>query len=285
MCDVCITNSETAINKEIAHGQNCYNNCLDCKIRKKCEHSTSMNVTRLDPIIYCMVIYDQKLDKIHKIKEYVGNDCIKHFISTLEELEPELTDLIEEDVPLNENTKPPNYNINNITECYVCLEPFTKKCIKNEDHCHHSGKFRGVSCTRCNLAMEDITKCNIYIHNLTGFDSHLLIAEYCSRNKTELKAIPINSQKAKILQLGTFYNILDSLSFQPQSLSNLVETLKSENIRKNTKFNIVANAPDLCWSSGNFDENKYELCLEKAGFPYQMATSINDLKKNKVISR
>ena len=39
--------------------------------------------------------------------------------------------------------------------------------------------------------------------------------------------------------------------------------------------------PELCWTNGIFDQEKYELCLEKAGFPYEMATSINDLKKIK----
>ena len=119
------------------------------------------------------------------------------------------------------------------------------------------------------------------MHNLSGFDSHLIIAEYCSSNKTELKAIPINSQKVKILQLGSFYNILDSLSFQPQSLSNLVDTLKYGKIRKNETFEIVASLADLCWTDGILDARKYELCPEKAGFPYQMATSINDLKEIK----
>ena len=282
MCDICNANCETIVNKEITHGDDCYNNCRDCKNRVKCEHSSSLNVTRLDPIIYCMVIYDQKLDKVYKIKKYAGSDCVKKFISTLEKLEPELTNLIEEDLPLNVLTKPPHFDKNNVTECYVCLEPFTKKCLKNEEHCHHTGKFRGLSCTRCNLAMVDRVTCNIYMHNLSGFDSHLLIAEYCSSKKTKLKAVPINSQKAKILQLGSFYNILDSLSFQPQSLSNLVETLKYGKSSKNIKFNIVADVPDLCWTNNIFDESKYELCLEKAGFPYHMATSINDLKKIKV---
>ena len=75
---------------------------------------------------------------------------------------------------------------------------------------------------------------------------------------------------------------MDSLSFQPQSLSNLTETLKNEKTRKKDVFNIIASAEDLCWTNGEFDLEKYDLCLEKAGFPYEMATSIIDLKKIKV---
>ena len=282
MCTECENNSETEVSKQIAHGAECDNNCRECKNRDKCYHTSTVNVTRLDPIIYCMVVYDQKLDKIYKIKQYVGTDCVKHFISTLEKLETELTDLIAVNLPLNPKTIPKNFDLKNVKECYVCKDSFIKSCEKNMDHCHHTGKFRGVSCFRCNIQMEEKNQCNVYIHNLSGFDSHLLISEFCSNKKTELKAVPINSQKSKILQFGSFYNILDSLSFQPQSLSNLTTTLKNEKISKNQKFDIIANVPDLCWSKGKYNPKKYELCLEKAGFPYEMATSINDFKKIKV---
>ena len=279
MCSECSDKCEVEINKQILHGADCNNNCQDCKNRDKCSHSATTNITRLDPIIYCMVIYDQKLNKVHKIKHYIGDDCIKHFIKTLEELEAELKDLIAVNLPLDENTIPPDFNIDDVKECYVCLDPFLKSCEKNLDHDHNTGAFRNVCCFRCNIQMEERNSCNIYIHNLAGFDSHLLISEYCSSIKTELKAIPINSQKSKILQFGSFYNILDSLSFQPQSLSNLTETLKNEKISKNQKFSIIEKTPELCWTNGKFDQEKYDLCLQKAGFPYKMATSINDLKK------
>ena len=282
MCSICETNCELDIIKQIAHSTECDSNCIDCKNRDKCSHTSTENLTRLDPIIYCIVVYDQKLDKIYKIEEYVGDDCVKKFIETLEKLELELTELIHVNQPLDINTIPKNFNIDNEKKCYVCLEPFIKNHEKNFDHCHHTGKFRGISCTRCNLQMVEQEKCNVYIHNLSGFDSHLLIAEYSSSKKTDLKAIPINSQKSKILQFGSFYNILDSFSFQPQSLSNLTETLKKEKARKKDLFNIIASAEDLCFTNGKFDLEKYNLCLEKAGFPYEMATSIIDLKKIKV---
>ena len=282
MCSICETNCESDVIKQIAHSTECDNNCINCKNRDKCSHTSTENLTRLDPIIYCIVVYDQKFDKIYKIEEYVGDDCVKKFIETLEKLELELTELIHVNQPLDINTIPKNFNIDNEKKCYVCLEPFIKNHEKNFDHCHHTGKFRGISCTRCNLQMVEQEKCNVYIHNLSGFDSHLLIAEYSSSKKTNLKAIPINSQKSKILQFGSFYNILDSLSFQPQSLSNLTETLKKEKARKKDLFNIIASAEDLCFTNGKFDLEKYNLCLEKAGFPYEMATSIIDLKKIKV---
>ena len=197
MCSICETNCESDIIKQIAHSTECDNNCINCKNRDKCSHTSTENLTRLDPIIYCIVVYDQKLDKIYKIEEYVGNDCVKHFIQTLEKLESELTKLIRVDLPLDINTIPKNFNIDNEKKCYVCLKPFIKNHEKNMDHCHHTGKFRGISCTQCNLLMVEKESCNVYFHNLSGFDAHLLIAEYSSSKKTNLTAVPINSQKSK----------------------------------------------------------------------------------------
>ena len=91
------------------------------------------------------MVYDQKFDKIYKIELYVGTNCVKHFIQTLEKLQSELTDLISVNLPLDNNTIPKDLNIDNVKECYVCLEPFIKRHEKNIDHCHHTGKFRGVA--------------------------------------------------------------------------------------------------------------------------------------------
>ena len=152
--------------------------------RDKCSHSSTTNITRLDPIIYCIVIYDQKLDKSHKIKEYVGDDCIRHFVRSLEKLEVQLTDLINEELPLNKNTIPENFNPVNVKECCVCLEPFSNPGQQIIDHCQHNGYFCSVSCYRCNLQMQERYKCDVYIHNLIGFDLNLIIAQYVSVNKT-----------------------------------------------------------------------------------------------------
>ena len=45
-----------------------------------------------------------------------------------------------------------------------------------------------------------------------------------------------------------------------------------EKLQKIKKNDIIANVPELCWKNVVFDQEKYELCLEKAGFPYEMAT-------------
>jgi len=36
------------------------------------------------------------------------------------------------------------------THCQICQVPLTKKCI---DHCHTTGKIRGVLCNNCNCAL------------------------------------------------------------------------------------------------------------------------------------
>jgi len=37
--------------------------------------------------------------------------------------------------------------------CGVCFTPFEPSAVKNVDHCHTTGKVRGIVCTNCNLAL------------------------------------------------------------------------------------------------------------------------------------
>ena len=128
--------------------------------------------------------------------------------------------------------------------------------------------------------MQERENVKLYMHNLCGFDSHLIINEYKSKNNRILKAIPENTEKIKILKIGIF-DILDSYSFQSESLSVLTEKIVKQKTEKKEKLALVANCHDLTWTKGKFDPAKYKLCMQKAPFAYHLATSINALLKIK----
>ena len=42
-------------------------------------------------------------------------------------------------------------NFKHSTTCFYCGKTFNNETIKVLDHCHFTGKFRGASCSQCNL--------------------------------------------------------------------------------------------------------------------------------------
>jgi len=51
------------------------------------------------------------------------------------------------------------------------------KLVKLRDHCHLTGKFRGVAHNRCSLNYKDPTFFPVIFHNQSGYDSHLFIKQ------------------------------------------------------------------------------------------------------------
>ena len=60
--------------------------------------------------------------------------------------------------------------------CWIC-----KKLIDDEekvrDHCHVTGKFRGVAQKICNVNFQLTKKVPVIFRNLKGYDSHLIFNE------------------------------------------------------------------------------------------------------------
>lgn len=143
--------------------------------------------------------------------------------------------------------------------------------------CYLLGKYRGAACNQCNLLLVERQTVKVFLHNLCGFDSHLIANEFVSK-KWDLKAVPINSEQCKMLKFGC-YELLDSYSFQSQSLGILSEKLISEKKAKGEQLEFLAQCEVLCYTSGVFDQEKYDCCiLGKALFPYLAATSIDALR-------
>ena len=64
----------------------------------------------------------------------------------------------------------------NSTLCHICTEELCNDRVR--DHCHLSGKFRGASHEVCNLKYKVPKFFPVVLNNISGYDSHLLLAHW-----------------------------------------------------------------------------------------------------------
>ena len=60
------------------------------------------------------------------------------------------------------------------TKCWMCNEEFDED-VKVRDHCHFTGRYRGVAHNSHNLKYRKPNFTYVVFHNLSGYDSHLFI--------------------------------------------------------------------------------------------------------------
>ena len=101
-----------------------------------------------------MTHYSQK--QVTFVKEYDDHDVAQIFIDTLEK---NIIDIYK--------------NFKFSTLCHICNEELGKDRVR--DHCHLSGKSRHVDHEICNLKYKVPKFFPVVFHNLSGYDSHLLI--------------------------------------------------------------------------------------------------------------
>ena len=64
--------------------------------------------------------------------------------------------------------------------CHICFKPFNGENPKVRDHCHYTGRYRGPAHMKSNLQYKIPSYIPIVFHNLSGYDTHLLIKELAS---------------------------------------------------------------------------------------------------------
>ena len=122
-------------------------------------------------------------------------------------------------------------------------------------------------------SLEDFDKMNSRTYNVG--DVHTEKLKEKTNYNWKLSAVPCNSQKLKMIKISRF-QFADSLSFQMDKLETLSEKLIKEKNAIGEEIEILKTIPQLCWSNGEFDREKYEVCLGKQHFPYNMVTTLED---------
>ena len=69
-------------------------------------------------------------------------------------------------------------NFESAQECHICQQGFAGSDDHVRDHCHFTGVYRGAAHNACNLNYRLTSKgwkLPIAMHNLKGYDSHLIV--------------------------------------------------------------------------------------------------------------
>ena len=159
---------------------------------------------------------------------YRGKNCMKQFLLYLRQQADEITNILSKkqremiwDAEARSRAK-------SQTSCYLCGEVFKRGQTTYRDHCHLSGRFRGMSCLVCNLKHSSLhqLKIPVIMHNGAKYDLHFLIENLHTVNE-EFSVIPKNTEQYLALQLGSFI-FIDSFQHLGESLAVLADNLRDK---------------------------------------------------------
>lgn len=198
------------------------------------------------------------LDANEEIKSYYashrGSNCVDWFMNELTNIAMDAFDFLETKRSMIALTQKQEKAFHSATVCHICKERFIanrtdKTHCKVRDHCHLSGQYRGPAHSICNLNYQVSRFIPVMMHNLCGYDLHLLIKNIANTQPIDgaVKIIPHNTEKY-ITFIKTMrgvgrrsenrkyvneikFKFIDSLRFMNASLDSLARSLQPENKR------------------------------------------------------
>ena len=137
----------------------------------------------------------------NKLNYYRGKDCIKKFSKNLREHASKIIDYEKKKmIPLTTEEKI-YHNKQNL--CYICKKEFNnndKKNYKVKDHCHYTGKYRGVAHNSCNLRYKVPKLIPIVFHNGSIYDYHFIIKELLKEFESNFDCLGENTENISHFQ-------------------------------------------------------------------------------------
>lgn len=223
-----------------------------------------------------------------------GENCLEWFINELIEIATWVFDILEDKKPMITLTEEEEKSFYESTICHICkrslinIDDVIKFGVPVKDHCHISGQYRGAAHQSCNLQYQISRNIPVIMHNLSGYDSHLLIRKLGSERLIpgEITIIPNNAEKY-ISFIKTMrgvdmeneyartikFKFIDSLCFMKASLDYLAKILPDE------KKQILKSE---CIKSDYCSDEMFALLNRKGVFPYEYIDDYNKLNEKKL---
>ena len=155
------------------------------------------------------------------------------------------------------------YENNNI--CRFCDKNIESDKVR--DHCHLTGKYRGLSHNVCNINVKqkDSTFIPYAFYNFSNYDCHMFFKRLVDlkKHKVKFKIIPETNEEYIAVKYGCI-RFIDSYRFLSDSLDELVKNLDEHDFKILKK-----DFPD-----------KWQYLNKKLAYPYEYFNSIDDYQKN-----
>ena len=201
--------------------------------------SSITEVNKHTPLVYSLFTHCSFDKSINKLNLYRGKDCMKKFCKDLREHATKIINYEKKKMtPLTTKEKI-HYNEQEI--CYICKKKFDKSDKKNykvRDHCHYTGKYRGIAHNICNLRYKIPKEILVVFQNGSTYDYHFIIKELVKEFEGNCECIGENTEKYitfsapikkkienKIIEITYKIKFIDSYRFMSMPLSNLSEGL------------------------------------------------------------
>ena len=206
---------------------------------------------------------------------------VVQFFDSLIEEEYRIRQILSNPVPLLDHDEADNA-LAHEDVCYVCDRKLNNDRVR--DHCHLTGKFRGIAHNSCNLKLrwskrKPFVKYGfripVFFHNLRGYDAHILIQEFGRHKRRRLSCIANNSERFITLSTGIL-SFVDSFQFMPSSLEKLVQNLANDSPEKFQHLHTRCN---------HLTAKQQSLLLRKGVFPYDYFNHPDKLNEQCLPSR
>ena len=147
-------------------------------------------------------------------KIFTGSNCIKEFIEWVFEQEKYCNRIINKH--FNKKLKmtiEDEENYQNSQNCWICDQKIINNKDKVRDHCHITGKFRGIAHRECNSKLRIPRKIPIIFHNLEGYDGHLIFRELNNFKDIDVQVIPKTDERYMSIIVNRNIIFFNSLQF------------------------------------------------------------------------
>ena len=209
------------------------------------------------PCGFCYTIVST-LDAFNKAPVvYRGSDCVDQFLSALLQEEQRISEILKTVVPMI-ITEEQRQAFRTARDCHICGDLLGADRVM--DHDHLTGMYRGPAHNECNLNYKFSGNIPVVLHNLRGYDSHLIMQGLGKLKSQKISCIPNNTEKYISFSVGNLV-FIDSLQFLNSSLERLVENLSKEGIDKFKTLNRYV------------DSERVHLLLRKGVYPYEYMDS------------